>query len=66
MACPAINIPASREIRVVIRFLQAKNMSAAELHPALCTSVYDQNVMGEGTVRQWLRIFKDGRANKCS
>jgi hypothetical protein len=28
--------------------------------------VYGQNVMSEGTVRQWCRMFKDGWANKCS
>jgi hypothetical protein len=26
-------------------------------------AVYDQNVMREGTVRQWRRMFKDGRTN---
>jgi hypothetical protein len=52
MACPAIGNPASCEIRAVIRFLHAKNMSAA---------VYGQNVMSEGTVRHWCRMFKEGR-----
>jgi hypothetical protein len=26
-------------------------------------AVYSQNVMSEGTVRQWCRMFKDGRKN---
>jgi hypothetical protein len=53
--CPAIDNPASCEIRAVIRFLHAKNMSAADMHRELCT-VYGQNVMSEGTVRQWCSV----------
>jgi hypothetical protein len=52
MLCPAIDNPASCEIRALIRFLHAKNMSSAEIHQELC-AVYGQNVMSEGTVRQW-------------
>jgi hypothetical protein len=47
---PAINNPATCEIRVVICFLHAKNMSAAEILHELCM-VYGQNVMNEGTVQ---------------
>jgi hypothetical protein len=65
MMCPAIDNPASCEIRAVIRVLHAKNMSAAEIHNELCV-FYGQNVMSEGMVREWCRMFKDGRANKCS
>jgi hypothetical protein len=36
-----------------------KNMSGVEIHDELCM-VYGQNVMNEGTVRQWCRMFKDG------
>jgi hypothetical protein len=50
MTCPAIDNPGSCEIHAVICFLHAKNMSAAEIHCELCTVVYDQNVMNEGTV----------------
>jgi hypothetical protein len=57
--CPAIDNPASCKIRAVIQFLHAKCMSAVEIHPELCT-IYSQNVMSEGTVRQWCRMFKDG------
>jgi hypothetical protein len=32
MMCPAIDNPASCEIRAVIRFLHAKNMNAADIH----------------------------------
>jgi hypothetical protein len=61
--CPAIDNPASCEICAFIRFLQAKIMSAAEIHHELCVVVYGQNVMSGGTVRQWCRMFKDGRTN---
>jgi hypothetical protein len=39
MRCPAIDNPASCEIRAVIRFLGAKNMSAAEILRDLCAAV---------------------------
>jgi hypothetical protein len=65
MMCPANDNPASCEIRVATRFLSAKNISVMEIHCEL-RAVYDQNVMSEGTVRQWCRMSKDGRANKCS
>jgi transposase len=60
--CPAIDNPASYEIRAVIRFLHAKNMSASEIHHEL-SAVYGQNIMSEGTVREWCRMFKAGRTN---
>jgi hypothetical protein len=47
--CPVIDDPASCEIRTVICFLRAKNMSAAEIHHELCAVVYCQNVVSEGT-----------------
>jgi hypothetical protein len=60
--CPAIDNPASYQICAVIRFPHSKIMSAAEIHGELCT-VYGQNVMSEGTVRQRCRMFKDGRTD---
>jgi hypothetical protein len=39
--CPATDNPASCEIRAVIRFLHAKNMTAVEIHHELC-AVYGQ------------------------
>jgi hypothetical protein len=66
MVCPAIDNPISCEIVAVIRFLHAKNMNAAEIHRELCAAVYGQNVISEGTVRQWCSMFKYGRVNKCS
>jgi hypothetical protein len=65
MMCPAIDNSASCEIRTLIRFLRTKIMSAREIHRELC-AVYGQNLMNEGIVRQWCRMFKDGRANKRS
>jgi hypothetical protein len=37
-------------------------MSAAEIHRELC-AVYGQNMMSEGIIRQWCRMFKDGQRN---
>jgi hypothetical protein len=62
MMCPVNDNPSSREICAVIRFLRAKSMSTAEIHCELW-AVYGQNVMSERTVRQWCRMFKDGRTN---
>jgi hypothetical protein len=59
MMCPAIEHPASPEIRDVICFLYAKNMSAAEILRGLC-AVYCQNIMSEETLRHFRRMYKDG------
>jgi hypothetical protein len=40
MMWSAIDNPTSYEIRAVIRFLRAKNMSAAEIHRELRAAVY--------------------------
>jgi hypothetical protein len=34
-----------------------------EIHRELRAAVYGQNVMSEGNVRQWCRMFKDERTN---
>jgi transposase len=60
--CPAIHNPTSHKIHTVIRSFHAKSMSAAEISHELCAA-YSQNAMGEGTVRQWCRMFKDGLTN---
>jgi hypothetical protein len=57
-----IILPAAK-FELLIQFLHAKNMSAAEMHRELCVAVYGQNVMSEGTVRQWCRILKDGQTD---
>jgi hypothetical protein len=56
MLCPVINNPASCKIRSVVCFLPAKNMTAVEIHLELCM-IYGRNVMSEGNVKQWCRIF---------
>jgi hypothetical protein len=38
-------------------------MNGVEIHWELSAPVYAQTVMSEGTVRQWCRMFKDGRTN---
>jgi hypothetical protein len=63
MMCPVIDSPTSCEIHTVIYLLHAKVMSAVEIHLELC-AVYSQNVMSEGTRRQWCGMFKDGRMNE--
>ena len=46
----------------VIRFVMANNLSVANIHRELCT-LHGQNVMSEGVVHQWIRLFKNGRTN---
>jgi hypothetical protein len=38
-------------------------MSAAKIHRELCAAVYGQTVITGRAVRQWCRMFKDGRTN---
>lgn len=56
--CPTINNSTSYEIHALIRFLHARNMSAAEIHRELCLA-YGWNVMSEETARQWCRMFRN-------
>jgi transposase len=58
----AINDFARYEIRVIIRFLHPNNMSFVKIHRELC-AVYCNKRMSKGTVRQWCRMFKDGRTD---
>jgi hypothetical protein len=60
--CPAIDNPASFEISAVIRFLHAKNMSAAEIHRELC-EICGRNVMSEGTIGQRCGMLRDRRTD---
>jgi hypothetical protein len=53
--CPAIDDPASCEIRAVIRFFHVKNMSVAEIHRELC-AVYGQNVTSEDNGVECLKM----------
>jgi hypothetical protein len=59
--CPATYNPSSCEIWAVIPFM-VKKMSAAEIFREL-DAVYSQNVISEGTLRQWHRMYKDGQTD---
>ena len=53
---------ANCEIRSVIRFLNARNVLASEIHHQIC-QVYGDNAMSDGMVRKWVRMFNEGREN---
>lgn len=57
-----IDHPADCEIRSVIRFLTARNVSAVDIHRQI-SEVYGPNAMSDSKVRKWVRAFKDGREN---
>ena len=48
-----IENPAAREMRSVIRFLNAKNMTPAESHRQFC-DVYEEHAMSSSMVRGWV------------
>jgi len=50
------------EIRSVIRFLNAWNVLPSEIRHQIC-QVYGDNVMSDGVVRKWVRMFNEGREN---
>jgi len=50
------------EIRSVIRFLNARNVLPSEIHYQIC-QVYGDNAMSDGMVREWVRLFNEGREN---
>jgi len=51
------------EIRSVIRFLSARNVIPSEIHHHIC-QVYGDNVMSDGVVRKWVRVFNEWRENE--
>ena len=57
-----IDHPADYKMRSLIRFLTAKNASAAEIHRQI-SDVYGPNAMSSSKVRKWVRVLKDGREN---
>jgi hypothetical protein len=61
--CPAIDNPASCEIRSVIRFVHTKDKSAAEIHHEVC-AVYGQNLMYERTVRMAQNVQRQDGGEK--
>jgi len=50
------------EIRSVIRFLNSRNVLPSEIHHQIC-QVYGNNAMCDGMVREWVRMFNEGREN---
>ncbi|GBO24059.1 hypothetical protein AVEN_265749-1 [Araneus ventricosus] len=58
----SIENPADCEIRSVIRFFNAKDVKAAEIHRQI-SAVYEESIMSEGMVRKWVRAFKGGSTN---
>jgi hypothetical protein len=45
-----------------IRFLNARNMKAADIHRQLC-EVYGEHAMSDSMVRRWMRHFNEGCEN---
>jgi len=50
------------EMQSLIRFLNARNVLPSEIHHHIC-QVYGDNVMSDGMVRKWVRMFNEGREN---
>ena len=48
------------KIPSVIRFLNARIVLPSEIHHQIC-QVYGDNVMSDGMVRKWVRMFNAGR-----
>jgi len=57
-----IEYPAACEMRSVICFLNAKNMTPTEIHRQLC-DVCGEHAMSNSVVRRWVRLFNEGREN---
>jgi len=54
--------PAACQMRSVIRFLNAKNVTLAEIQRQLC-DVYGEHAMSSSVVRRWVRLFNEGHEN---
>jgi len=50
------------EMRSIIRFLNYRNVLPSEIHHQIC-QVYGDNVMSDGMVGKWVRMFNEGREN---
>jgi hypothetical protein len=57
-----IENPATCEVRLVIRFLNAKNVCLTEIHRQI-VEVYGEGTMNEGSMRKWCQLFNEGRTN---
>ncbi|GFY02836.1 HTH_48 domain-containing protein [Trichonephila clavipes] len=56
-----IESPVKCEVRPVIRFWTARNISTADIHCQI-TEVYGAEAM-RSKVQKWVKKFKDGRTN---
>ncbi|GJQ66434.1 hypothetical protein Trydic_g4442 [Trypoxylus dichotomus] len=54
--------PSNCELPSVIRFLQAEVNSAGEIRQRM-SQVNGENFMADGVIREWRRIFKEGRVD---
>ena len=61
MKAPISN-PADCEVRGLIRFLQAENVTPSEIHRRL-VAVYDEHIMKAASVRKWCTMFGNGRTD---
>jgi hypothetical protein len=57
-----IDNAADCEVRSVIRFFNAQNVRAIDIHRQL-TAVYGEGVMNESSMGKWCRMFNEGRTN---
>jgi transposase len=57
-----IEKPAACEMRSVIRFLNARNMKLADIHPQL-SEVYEEHATSDSIARRWVRHFNKRRKN---
>ena len=57
-----IENPARSAVRLVMWFLDAKNLTRAEILWHLCR-IYESSIISEGKVQQWVRHLKDGQTN---
>ena len=57
-----ISNPADCEVRGVVRFLRAENVTPSEIHRRL-VAVYGEHVMNAVSVRKWCTMFRNGRTD---
>ena len=57
-----ISNPADCEVRGVIRFLHAENVTPSEIHRRL-VAVYDEHIMKAASVRKWCTMIRNWRTD---
>jgi len=48
----------------LIRFLNTRNVLPSEIHHQIC-QVDGDNVMSDGMVRKWVKMFNEGREKRA-